>query len=99
MSLTLYSSSQNELDNVSTLLEEAEKKGIKFAKDAASLESQLQDTQVPRGRGCDADSALYVICKPGKLVGPRKASLTPLSVPLLSTALHCNQPAHPEAVP
>lgn len=37
---------QNELDNVSSLLEEAEKKGIKFAKDAASLESQLQDTQV-----------------------------------------------------
>jgi len=37
---------QNELDNVSSLLEETEKKGIKFAKDAASLESQLQDTQV-----------------------------------------------------
>lgn len=40
---------QNELDNVSTLLEEAEKKGIKFAKDAAGLESQLQDTQVHWG--------------------------------------------------
>lgn len=40
---------QNELDNVSTLLEEAEKKGIKFAKDAAGLESQLQDTQVLLG--------------------------------------------------
>lgn len=37
---------QSELDNVSTLLEEAEKKGFKFAKDAAGLESQLQDTQV-----------------------------------------------------
>lgn len=37
---------QNELDNVSSLLEEAEKKGIKFAKDAANLDSQLQDTQV-----------------------------------------------------
>lgn len=37
---------QNELESVSSLLEEAEKKGIKFAKDAASLESQLQDTQV-----------------------------------------------------
>uniref|UniRef100_A0A8C9TFI1 Myosin heavy chain 10 n=1 Tax=Scleropages formosus TaxID=113540 RepID=A0A8C9TFI1_SCLFO len=34
-----------ELDNVSTLLEDAEKKGIKLAKDVASLESQLQDTQ------------------------------------------------------
>lgn len=45
-SLIFYSSLQNELDNVSTLLEEAEKKGIKFAKDAAGLESQLQDTQV-----------------------------------------------------
>lgn len=40
---------QNELDNVSSLLEEAEKKGIKFSKDAASLESQLQDTQVCQG--------------------------------------------------
>lgn len=46
LNLIFYSSLQNELDNVSTLLEEAEKKGIKFAKDAASLESQLQDTQV-----------------------------------------------------
>lgn len=47
---------QNELDNVSTLLEEAEKKGIKFAKDAAGLESQLQDTQVPWGsRGWSGD--------------------------------------------
>lgn len=42
----ILTSLQNELDNVSTLLEEAEKKGIKFAKDAAGLESQLQDTQV-----------------------------------------------------
>uniref|UniRef100_A0A8C2IYA2 Myosin, heavy chain 10, non-muscle n=1 Tax=Cyprinus carpio TaxID=7962 RepID=A0A8C2IYA2_CYPCA len=32
-------------DNVSALLEDAEKKGIKLAKDASSLESQLQDTQ------------------------------------------------------
>lgn len=46
LNLIFPSSWQNELDNVSTLLEEAEKKGIKFAKDAASLESQLQDTQV-----------------------------------------------------
>lgn len=37
---------QTELDNVSSLLEDAEKKGIKLAKDASSLESQLQDTQV-----------------------------------------------------
>lgn len=50
-SLIFYSSLQNELDNVSTLLEEAEKKGIKFAKDAAGLESQLQDTQVFWGWG------------------------------------------------
>lgn len=35
-----------ELDNVSALLEDAEKKGIKMAKDVASLESQLQDNQV-----------------------------------------------------
>ncbi len=39
---------QTELDNVSALLEDAEKKGIKLAKDASSLESQLQDTQVMR---------------------------------------------------
>lgn len=45
----ILTSLQNELDNVSTLLEEAEKKGIKFAKDAAGLESQLQDTQVHWG--------------------------------------------------
>lgn len=31
---------------MSALLEDAEKKGIKMAKDASSLESQLQDTQV-----------------------------------------------------
>lgn len=31
---------------MSALLEDAEKKGIKLAKDASSLESQLQDTQV-----------------------------------------------------
>lgn len=37
---------QLELDNVSALLEEAEKKGMKLAKDTSSLESQLQDTQV-----------------------------------------------------
>ncbi len=37
---------QTELDNVSSLLEDAEKKGIKLAKDASSLESQFQDTQV-----------------------------------------------------
>lgn len=28
------------------MLEDAEKKGIKLAKDASSMESQLQDTQV-----------------------------------------------------
>lgn len=48
---------QNELDNVSSLLEEAEKKGIKFAKDAASLESQLQDTQVCVQQGWPWSSA------------------------------------------
>ncbi len=37
---------QTELDNVSSLLEDAEKKGIKLAKDASSIESQFQDTQV-----------------------------------------------------
>lgn len=37
---------QTELDNVSCLLEDAEKKGIKLTKDVSSLESQLQDTQV-----------------------------------------------------
>lgn len=37
---------QTELDSVSTLLEDAERKGIKMAKDFAGLESQLQDTQV-----------------------------------------------------
>lgn len=37
---------QTELDNVSTMLEDAERKGIKLAKDVAGLESQLQDTQV-----------------------------------------------------
>lgn len=37
---------QTELDNVSALLEDAERKGIKMAKDFAGLESQLQDTQV-----------------------------------------------------
>lgn len=40
---------QAELDNVSMLLEDAEKKGIKLGKDVASLESQLQDTQVSWG--------------------------------------------------
>uniref|UniRef100_H3A9S4 Myosin heavy chain 10 n=1 Tax=Latimeria chalumnae TaxID=7897 RepID=H3A9S4_LATCH len=36
---------QAELDNVASLLEEAEKKSFKLAKDSAGLESQLQDTQ------------------------------------------------------
>lgn len=44
--ITLFESLQTELDNVSALLEDAERKGIKMAKDVAGLESQLQDTQV-----------------------------------------------------
>uniref|UniRef100_A0A8C4HZ67 Myosin-10 n=1 Tax=Dicentrarchus labrax TaxID=13489 RepID=A0A8C4HZ67_DICLA len=36
---------RTELDNVSTMLEDAERKGIKMTKDVAGLESQLQDTQ------------------------------------------------------
>ncbi len=46
MFLPWYLSTQTELDNVSTLLEDAERKGIKMAKDVAGLDSQLQDTQV-----------------------------------------------------
>lgn len=54
MELSFFLTSlQNELDNVSTLLEEAEKKGMKFAKDAAGLESQLQDTQVLGEQGME----------------------------------------------
>lgn len=37
---------KTELDNVSALLEDAERKGIKMAKDVTGLESQLQDQQV-----------------------------------------------------
>lgn len=37
---------QSELDNVNTLLSEAEGKNIKSSKDISSVESQLQDTQV-----------------------------------------------------
>lgn len=37
---------KTELDNVTALLEDAERKGIKTAKDVAGLESQLQDQQV-----------------------------------------------------
>lgn len=40
---------QTELDNVSAMLEDTERKGIKMAKDVAGLESQLQDTQVKNG--------------------------------------------------
>ncbi len=47
---------QTELDNVSSLLEDAEKKGIKLAKDASSLESQFQDTQVMHL--CKVDKAM-----------------------------------------
>ncbi len=47
---------QTELDNVSSLLEDAEKKGIKLAKDASSIESQFQDTQVMRL--CKVDKAM-----------------------------------------
>lgn len=54
MELSFFLTSlQNELDNVSTLLEEAEKKGMKFDKDAAGLESQLQDTQVLGEQGME----------------------------------------------
>lgn len=37
---------QTELDSVSALLEDAERKGIKLVKDTTVLESALQDTQV-----------------------------------------------------
>lgn len=37
---------QTELDNVSAMLEDSERKGIKMGKDVAGLESQLQDSQV-----------------------------------------------------
>lgn len=37
---------QTELDNVSALLEEAEKKGVKLAKDVDNLNSKLQDSEV-----------------------------------------------------
>lgn len=70
----IFCSLQNELDNVSTLLEEAEKKGIKFAKDAASLESQLQDTQVfPGEQGVFIITNISVIYKLVKYAGPRIA--------------------------
>uniref|UniRef100_A0A8C3AQ67 Myosin heavy chain 10 n=1 Tax=Cyclopterus lumpus TaxID=8103 RepID=A0A8C3AQ67_CYCLU len=36
---------QTELDNVSAILEDSERKGIKMAKDVAGLDGQLQDTQ------------------------------------------------------
>lgn len=52
----IYHLLQTELDNVSSLLEDAEKKGIKLAKDGSSLESQLQDTQVMRL--CKVDKAM-----------------------------------------
>lgn len=41
-----FPSLKTELDNVSAMLEDAERKGIKMAKDVAGLESQLQDQQV-----------------------------------------------------
>lgn len=37
---------QNEVESVTGMLNEAEGKAIKLAKDVASLGSQLQDTQV-----------------------------------------------------
>lgn len=37
---------QTELDNVSTLLEEAEKKGVKLTKEVENLNSKLQDSEV-----------------------------------------------------
>lgn len=39
---------QSELDNVSSLLSQAEGKNIKSSKDLSSIESQLQDAQVQR---------------------------------------------------
>lgn len=47
---------QTELDNVSAMLEDAERKGIKTAKDVAGLESQLQDSQVSL-RPCESSSS------------------------------------------
>lgn len=38
--------SQMEYNNVNSILNEAESKNIKLSKDVASLNSQLQDTQV-----------------------------------------------------
>lgn len=37
---------QVELDNVSVLLEEAEKKGVKLTKEVENLNSKLQDSEV-----------------------------------------------------
>lgn len=87
------SSLQNELDNVSTLLEEAEKKGIKFAKDAASLESQLQDTQVFWGvKALGHSSAGSVIYKSVEQASPTIAFLP--SLVLCSTFIWSHL-AHP----
>ena len=41
-----FVSCQTELDNVSALLEESEKKGVKMAKEVDKLNSKLQDLEV-----------------------------------------------------
>lgn len=47
---------KTELDNVSALLEDAERKCIKTTKDVSGLESQLQDQQVKHSISKTADS-------------------------------------------
>lgn len=44
----LFFSVQSELENVNSLLTQAEGKNIKSSKDCSSLESQLQDSQVQK---------------------------------------------------
>lgn len=47
---------QTELDNVSTLLEEAEKKGVKLAKEVENLNSKLQDSEVRKTISIDVST-------------------------------------------
>lgn len=72
---------------MSGLLEEAEKKGIKFAKDAASLESQLQDTQVIWGSGPLTVAVPYLVS-----AGKSQSSF-PITSGLHSTFIRSHHPA------
>lgn len=78
---------KTELDNVCALLEDAERKCIKMAKDVSGLESQLQDQQVKHRSGTKQQTLFYqmnsitILCHPGAPSGGDTSETQPQQPP------------------